>query len=286
MGMTTTLHTGKREATYDSRDFRYADLRPKTLALPNIPEGWGKGMDFGASGWGMLGNGPCDDGSITDQSSYAYNGAGDCAWAGPAHETMAILKDANGTVPKFTCKNVLDQYAQYLGLTDSTQLTSANDAGSDVRSVLQHRATTGLIDDSGTAHKIGVYVSLELGNWEHLREASYLFEEVGLGIQFATSAMDQFNANQMWTVVNGATIEGGHYVPIVGHPEPGLWTCITWGRRQLMTWSFLNKYADELWAYISLERYNSVTGQDAEGYKDVDLSRYLTMVATSATPSA
>ena len=277
-----TLHTGKKAATYDSRDIRYSDVRPKALALPSLPSVWTHGTDFGANAWGMLGNGPCDDGSITDESSYAFNGAGDCAWAGPGHETMAITHDGNDTAAKFTCLNILDQYAQYLGLKDASELNANNDQGSNVRDVLQHRATTGLIDTAGVAHKIGVYVSLELGNWQNLREASYLFEEVGLGIQFPESAMDQFNAGQKWSVVNGASIEGGHYIPIVGHPEGGIWDCITWGRVQPMTWNFVAKYGDEMWAYISLERYKAVTGQDAEGYKDVDLERYIKQLASGS----
>lgn len=284
--MTNTLKTGKRPATYDSRDFRYADVRPADLQLPSIPASFGHGTDFGKDGWGMLGNGPCDDGSITDQSSYAFQGAGDCAWAGPGHETMQMTHEAGSAVPKFTCLNILNQYAQYLGLKDATELTESNDQGSDVRSVLQHRATTGLLDVDGNTHKIGAYVSLELGNWEHLREATYLFESVGIGIEFPDSAMDQFNNGQVWSVVNGSQIDGGHYIPIVGHPGGGLWTVITWGRRQVATWNFINKYADEMWAYISLERYNSVTGETAEGYKDVDLQKYLTAVASSQTQPA
>jgi hypothetical protein len=279
--MASTLPTGKRPSRYDSRDFRYVDFRPTTLQLPALPATWNHGTDF--KNWLMLGNGPCDDGSVTDQSSYAYNGAGDCAWAGPAHETMAINKDAAAGAPEFTCLNVLDQYAQYLGLKDSSELTSSNDQGSDVRDVLQHRATTGLLDTAGTAHKIGVYVSLELANWQHLREASYLFEEVGLGIEFPGSAMDQFNANQTWSVVNGSQIDGGHYVPIVGHPANGIWSCITWAKQQLMTWNFVAKYGDEMWAYTSLERYNSVTGETVEGYKDVDIEKYIEMFPKGPT---
>ncbi len=41
--------------------------------------------------------------------------------------------------------------------------------------------------------------------------------------------MDQLNAGQVWPVVPGTQIEGGQYVPLVGHAIPGIWTCVTRG---------------------------------------------------------
>lgn len=261
---------GKKAPVYDGRDLLYANIRPVDLSIPNLPSSWGHGMDFGQTGWGILGNGP-------DDSVFpGFQGAGDCAWAGPAHETMQMFHEAGQTVPSFSGKTIIDQYSAYSGYDPKT---GANDNGSNVRDVLNWRRTKGLLDDSGTAHKIGAFVSIEPGNWMALREASYFFESVGIGIQFPNSAMDQFDASQMWSVVAGATVEGGHYVPVVGHPYGGVWTVITWGRRQLATWSFLAKYCDEVWAYLSTERYNSVTGETAEGHKDMDLQKFLTQVA-------
>ena len=74
------MKLGKQPATYDSRDIRYSDVRPVGLApaLPPIPAPHGGyGEDFGADGWLMLGNGPCDDGSIPETDA-AFQGAGDC----------------------------------------------------------------------------------------------------------------------------------------------------------------------------------------------------------------
>src|ERR1700722_10504368 len=102
------LKLGKQDHIYDSRDIRYGDVRPSSVSLPTAPApSGGYGIDF--SDWLMLGNGPCDDGSV-DSSWAAFQGAGDCAWAGPAHETMEACKNAGRPVPEFTCLNVLDQY--------------------------------------------------------------------------------------------------------------------------------------------------------------------------------
>jgi hypothetical protein len=278
------LKLGKRPASYRADTLRWADVKVGvTLPVDVKPHG-GYGGIFSTGpwpGWGMYGNGPCDDGSITDTSSYAYNGAGDCAWAGPGHETMELNKNAGRPVPKFTSANILDQYAQYLKLPNYQALNANNDQGSDVQDVLQIRQTTGLIDVTGTAHKIAAYVSIEPSNLADLWDALYLFETVGIGINFPESAMDQFNENKTWSVVPGAQIEGGHYIPLVGHPTANTWTAVTWGKRQTMTPQFISKYCDEAYAYITLDRYNTVTGETAQGYTDVDLEQYLSLVGTS-----
>jgi hypothetical protein len=271
------MKLGKRPATYDSRDIRYADVRPKGTSLPTIPPpGGGYGMDFGAAGWLMLGNGPCDDGSI-ESSWAAYQGAGDCAWAGPAHETMEAAKNAGRPVPSFTCLSILEQYSAYSGYNLQT---GAGDNGSNVRDVLNWRQTKGLTDTAGNAYKIGTYVALEPGNTQQLWEALWLFEAVGIGINFPNSAMDQFNAGQIWSVVAGAKIDGGHYIPLVGHPIENIWTCVTWGKRQTMTPQFLTTYCDEAWAYIDPERYNAVTGETPQDFTNADLGQYITAVSS------
>lgn len=268
------MKLGKKPATYDSRDIRYADVRPTGLTLPKAPApGGGYGRDF--TDWLMLGNGPCDDGSV-ESAWAAYQGAGDCAWAGPAHEEMEACKNAGRPIPAFTCLNILQQYAAYSGYNLQT---GANDAGSSVRDVLNWRQKKGLVDSAGAPHKIGTYVALEPGNTDQLWEALWLFESVGIGIHFPNSAMDQFNTGQMWSVVAGATLEGGHYIPLVGHPIESVWTCVTWGKRQTMTAQFLSTYCDEAWAYVDPERYSAVTGKTLQSFTDADLEQYVTQLS-------
>lgn len=269
--MTTLLPLGKKPATYSASDLRFAAVRPSTLSLPKIPKpGGGYGMDFGSAGWLMLGNGP------DDTVFSGFQGCGDCVWAGGAHEEMELTKNVSRPVPKFSGKTIVNQYSAYSGYNSQT---GDNDNGSDVREVLSWRQTKGLVDDSGAAHKIGVYVSLEPGNLTNLWDALWLFECVGIGINFPTSAMDQFgNNNEIWSVVPGSPIEGGHYIPLVGHPTNDVWTCVTWAARQTITSQFITKYCDEAWAYITTERYSAVTGETPQGWKDMDLEKYITQV--------
>lgn len=267
-----SFRLGKQAASYDRRDLTYADVRPSGLSLPAAAApSRGYGMDF--ADWLMLGNGPCDDGSV-NETWPAFHGAGDCAWAGPAHETMEAHKNAGTPIPQFTCLNVLEQYSAYSGYNLQT---GANDNGSQVRDVLKWRQTKGLVDATGTVHKIGTFVSVEAGSTTQLAEALWLFEAVGIGIHFPDSAMDQFQAGKMWSVVAGGQVEGGHYIPLVGHPIEDVWTCVTWGKAQTMTASFLKTYCDEAWAYVNPESYNQVTGEDLQNFTEADLEKYITL---------
>jgi hypothetical protein len=268
-----TFHLGKQAATYDKRDALYADFRRSLAAagkLPKVPTVFGHGNDF--ADWLMLGNGP--DPTVAP----GFEGCGDCAWAGPAHETMELCQNAKRPAPRFDGKTVVDQYSEYSGYDPET---GANDTGSNVREVLQWRATKGLKDADGTVHKIGPYVALEPKNLEHLLEAAYLFECVGIGIEVPESAQQQFAEGKPWSVVPGAQIEGGHYIPVVGRPNSMDVAFITWAQRTLMTDQFYATFNDEAWAYISPEQFKAVTGRDYEGYDEAQLEEYLHLVATN-----
>ena len=112
------------------------------------------------------------------------------------------------------------------------------------------------------------YLALEPGNVTHLYQAAYLFGAVGIGLQLPMSAVTQTEHGQMWTVVEGAPIAGGHYVPLVGRGTDGLHV-VTWGAVQVMTEAFLKQYCDEAVAYVSLECL--VDQKTPEGFAYADL---------------
>jgi hypothetical protein len=231
---------GKQPAVEDKRDLRFAAyLTPK---LPTPPRSFGHETLIPTDGWGVLGN----------------DRYGDCVFAGAAHETMLWNRAAGATVP-FTPAGVLGDYGAVTGFDPRT---GANDNGTVVRDALNYRRTTGIRDANGARHKIGAYVALEPGNWAHLTAALYLFGAVGIGIQFPASAMDQFDAGKNWSVVRGASIEGGHYIPLVG--RRGVTRLVTWGRCIGMTKAFYLKYCDEAYAILSPEMLTA--GKSLEGF--------------------
>jgi hypothetical protein len=263
-----TFKFGKRPASHDPRDLQYAVLRPNGQ-LPGVPAVFGHGNDYLGDAWLMLGNGP------DDTVAPGFEGCGDCAWAGPAHETMELCHNAGRPAPPFTGKVVVEQYGEYCGYDP---VTGENDQGSDVREVLNWRRTKGLRDTDGNIHKIAAYVALEPKNLQHIIEACYLFEAVGIGFEVPESAEQQFSGGEPWSVVHGAQIVGGHYVPVVGRPATGELACITWAKRQVMTDEFFETYCDESWAYVTVERINTVTGKSYEHVGPAQLEEYLQMV--------
>lgn len=240
------LKLGKNPATEDKRDLLFSTY-VKPDEIPTPPEQFGHETLFGAKDWGMLGN---------DQW-------GDCAWAGPAHETM-LLTAEGGKAAEFTTAGVLSDYAAGTGFNPDAGPSGSNptDRGSNVRDVLKYRVKTGIVDAAGKRHKIGAYVKLTPRDLTEIYQAMYIFQAVGIGIEFPGSAMEQFNSGKPWSVVAGAKIEGGHYVPCIGkQADIGV---VTWGALQQMTVEFFETYCDEAWAYISVEDLEK--GVDPDGF--------------------
>jgi len=204
----------------------------RKLELPTPPKVFGHQGLIGAK-WGMLGN---DD-------------YGDCVWAGAAHETMLWNKEAAKTA-SFNNKSVLSDYSAVTGFKPSDPNT---DQGTDMQVAASYRRKKGVLDAAGKRHKIGAYLALKPGDIDQLALAIYLFGATGIGIKFPGSAMDQFKAGKPWSVVPGAKIEGGHYIPGLGRDKNGNIVIVTWGKIQLMTPAFYEKYCDEVVAYVSKE---------------------------------
>ena len=234
---------GKLAATEDSRDLKLGAYIDDAAVLPKIPASWGTTDPFPA-GWGLLGN----------------DTWGDCAIAGPAHETMLWTKEGTGHAATFTDACVLSDYSAITGFDPNDPST---DQGSNVRTVAGYRKRVGMIDASGKRHKIAGYVSIDHRNLAHVLAAGFLFDAVGIGFQVPASAQEQFGNRQPWTVVPGSPIEGGHYVPLVG-ADLGWLYIVTWGRVQKMSRQFFAKYADETWGYLSTEFLHG--GKSPDGF--------------------
>lgn len=233
---------GKKPAAPQPTDLLFLTYRgtePMTLA----PIGYGHGK-LVSNPWGMLAN----------------DTVGDCAIAGPMHETMLWCASAQEQI-QFTDQNAIGVYSAVTGYTPDDPST---DQGSDVHDVLNYRRDTGLPDSTTRIHKIGAFVSLTPGDWNMLLEALYAFEAVGVGLELPDYAMEQFQQGSPWMLQHGGTVEGGHYVPVIGRPNVSVLTVVTWGATQLMTRAFYEKYNDESWGILSEEMLTG--GKSLEGF--------------------
>lgn len=241
------LRTGKKPATSSPHDL-LAERFVKAAALPSPPAQFGHEHARRRTGWGMLGN----------------DEWGDCAWAGPAHETVLWVVESGGHA-HFTTRAVLSDYSAGTGFDESAGPPGSNptDRGSNVRDVASYRRRTGIVDAHDSRHKIGAYLKLDHSDPDVLAQAAFVFGVVGLGLAFPSSAMQQFDAGEPWDVVRGEPDpQDGHYVPYVA--RRALPECVTWGQVQPMTPAFLAKYVDEAWVYVSPESLNG-QGQTPEG---------------------
>ena len=103
-----------------------------------------------------------------------------------------------------------------------------------------------------------------------------LFGVAGIGLQLPSSALAQSERGEAWSVVAGAPVEGGHYVPLVGRRADGLHV-VSWGVDQVMTQAFLGQYCDEAIAYVSVECL--VAQKSPEGFSYADLISDLAALA-------
>lgn len=240
--MDISLKLGKLPARPDAVTFKFGAYG-KTLPKPPAAAGH---KDL-IQAWGMLGN----------------DRYGDCVWAGAAHETMLWNKTAAKDVP-FSDESVLSAYTAVTGFNPDDPST---DSGTDMQLAASYRRKTGMKDANGAMHTIAAYLAIQ--NVTELKQAIWLFEAVGIGVQFPASAMQQFNAGKPWTVVK-SQIEGGHYIPGLSYDAKGIYV-VTWGKVQLATWGFIKKYMDEAIVYLSPEMFTN--GKSIEGFDLVTLQK-------------
>jgi hypothetical protein len=225
------LKLGKKPARPDAVRFKFSAFFDKNK-LPTPPAVFGHYKNV--QEWGVFKN-----------DEY-----GDCVWAGAAHETMMWGSEVSKRVT-FTDKNVLSDYTAVTGFNPNDLNT---DGGTDMEMAASYRRKTGVLDANGHRHKIDSYIALKKGSISDLMLSTYLFGATGVGIMFPDSAMKQFDAGKIWSIVPGEPEPtDGHYIPVVGRNSAGNILCVTWGRLQAMTPEFYMKYNDESIAYVSLE---------------------------------
>lgn len=214
------------------------------MTLPTPPKSFGHYRLL--TNWQMLGN----------------DTVGDCVLAGAGHETMLWNREANKTVTVTTA----DAIADYSAITGYNPNDPSSDQGTDMTVAASYRRKTGVLAQD-KRHKITAYLALQVGDETQLKQAIYLFSAVGVGIQFPSSAMDQFNRGKNWTVVK-SSIEGGHYIPCVGYDSKYVYL-VTWGKCIKMSWGFYKKYNDESIAYLSSEMLTN--NKSLEGFNVAQL---------------
>jgi hypothetical protein len=221
--------TGKLPARPDAIKLKFGAYYKET-ELPPPPLVIGR-FNLFPQQWGMLGN-----------SDY-----GDCVFAGADHETMLLAAYAGHPVPPFTDGTALTDYAAVTGFKVTDPST---DNGTDVQAAASYRQKTGIVDAHGNRYKTGIYAALRVGDLNEIAQAVYLFGCCGIGVNLPSSAEDQFNAGEPWSIVPHDTADGGHYIPCVGRNSRGNFLIVTWGRLQAVEPAWLQANMDEGIVYV------------------------------------
>ena len=101
---------------------------------------------------------------------------------------------------------------------------------------------------AGQHFNILAFAELDQDYHEQIKRMIYINLGVALGFGMPESARTQFFDRQPWKVTPDKA-GNGHYVYVPGYTKHGP-VCVTWGRKQQMSWAFVNRYCDEAYVII------------------------------------
>ena len=214
---------GKAAAKKDTRNLKFAAVLK--AAAPALPSSY----DFDLTHSGI------------PTPMFANDTKGDCVIAGRAHQTLRFEDIEQGSVIMITDKDVLKEYFKETG---------GPDTGLVVLDSLNLWRQKGW-KVGKRAYNIQAFAEVNFANQNEVRQAIFSDVGIGLGVQLPIAAQDQIQSGQPWDVTTGPDSVpgswGGHYVYVPGYTPDGP-VCVTWGRKQQITWAWLNKYCDEAYA--------------------------------------
>ena len=214
---------GKAPAKHDPRNLKFGALL--RTALPPLPPSY----DFDVAHPGI------------PTPMFANDDKGDCVIAGRAHQTLRFENIEQGSVLMIADADVLREYFAETGGPDS---------GLIVLDSIKLWRTKGW--KVGTRrYYCDAFAELNPTNHAQVRRAIFSDVGVGIGLSMPRSAQVQIQSGQPWEVTTGPKAKpgswGGHYVYVSGYTPKGP-VCVTWGRKQQMSWAWLDKYCDEAYA--------------------------------------
>lgn len=220
------IKLGKLPAIYDKRTIRLSSIIRKEL-LPPLPESY------------------CIDkalGGIDDDRMFGNDRYGDCVIAARAHQTLRFEKFEQGEQIAIMDEEVIAQYLEESG---------GRDVGLFLLNSLKEWRKEGWVV-GGKLYHIYAFASVNWKNHDEVKHCIHLLGGVNFGMMIYTRDIEQFNAGLGWELTgNDGWIQGGHgvYLYAYGYDSEGL-TCMTWGKRQKMTWDFWDKRIDEAYAIV------------------------------------
>jgi hypothetical protein len=235
------LKLGKLPPVIDERTIKLSAIL-KTELLPELPASYDIDEVLGVS-----------DNFMFNNSTY-----GDCVIAAQAHQTLRFEKFEQGCQIPITDKEVVDEYHKQAG-----NLPGWEDRGLILLNAIKKWRKEGWTVN-GKTYTIYAFASVDWKNHDQVKQCIYLLGGVNFGMAVFQTDIDQFNAGEPWTITPyNSSLRGGHgvYAPAYkyrlnpcDHCATG-WTedyisCVTWGRRQNMSWEFWDARVDEAYGIV------------------------------------
>jgi hypothetical protein len=211
---------------------------------------------------------------VTDWPVYGNDQYGDCVWAMIGHQIEAWTRYASGTAVEVTVDQLLAGYTAVTGFNPNDPST---DQGTVIADALEYWRTTGI-----AGHHILAYAQVK--DPAKIQAAMNAFGSLAIGISFPSSAMDQFNAGEPWTVVAASPIDGGHAVH-AGYDDIGTFRVVTWGKVQDGDTAWWAQYVDEVWVVVTRE-WLDATGHAPSGVDLAGLAADFTALTGEPAPWA
>ena len=178
--------------------------------------------------------------ALTDANMFKNDIYGDCVIAGRAHQTLRFEDFEQKSVIPISDVDVTNEYFKESGGADS---------GLDITNSLNawRQGWTA----AGQNYSIYAYAQVNVQSQNEVMAAMYLLNGLYIGLLLPVSAQTQ----DVWDVVPGGAWNtlpgswGGHCVYLVAYDADGL-TCMTWGKRQKMTWPFFRMCCNQAFAIV------------------------------------
>lgn len=213
---------GKKPAKHDDRNLLMKSiLKPTPVAIPTCYSFDNKHRNIPTP---MFGN----------------DRYGDCVIAGRAHQTLRFEHIEQNTILKITDQDVITEWRKENGNTEDglcvlDSLTLWRNEGWDI---------------GGKNYKIKAFAQNNPLDKNEIKSTIFSNIGIGLGLSMPDSWEREFNTGKPWKdTTQLPNPYNGHYVYVIGYDKTGL-TCITWAKRQKMSWSFFTKYTDEAYAIM------------------------------------
>jgi hypothetical protein len=217
---------GKLPAKVDKRTIKLSSVIRKKF-LPELPPTYD--IDFGLGG-------------INDQRMFGNDQYGCCVISARAHQTLRFEKYEAGVQPKITDQEVINQYLKETGGPDTGLYL--------LESLKSWRKSGWAIGDK--TYNIYAFASINWKDHEEVKRCIHLLGGVNFGMLVFERDIEQFEAGEGWELTPySGSLEGGHgvYAYAYGYNDDGI-TCMTWGKRQYMSWDFWDARVDEAYGIV------------------------------------